>query len=295
MLRPSRASSRLVLAATAIACLTAVVRLELSADDWPEWRGSGRLGVWNETGILDDFPASGLAGPLADADQLRAMPGRRWPAVACSSPTRAGPAPTTAIERALALDETSGAILWTHEWETDYSGAAADLRDRPARHADRRRRSRVRARRDGPSRRARRGDRTRDLAEGLRPGLRCVGAVVGNGRRAARRRRSSDRARRRRAEREGRSRSTSTPARRSGARCRPTGSRATTSRSSSRRAASASSIICHPRAVSALDPATGKVYWEVPIRGRDGHDRRDPGPQRIASASSRRITTAPAC
>ena len=31
-----------------------------SAEDWPEWRGKGRLGVWNETGVLDTFPDSGL-------------------------------------------------------------------------------------------------------------------------------------------------------------------------------------------------------------------------------------------
>src|SRR5687767_11068486 len=32
----------------------------LSADDWPEFRGSGRRGVWNETGIVDRLPDSGL-------------------------------------------------------------------------------------------------------------------------------------------------------------------------------------------------------------------------------------------
>src|SRR5260370_41477608 len=32
----------------------------LPADDWPEWRGRGRLGVWKETGILDEFPKQGL-------------------------------------------------------------------------------------------------------------------------------------------------------------------------------------------------------------------------------------------
>src|SRR5687768_13955294 len=30
------------------------------ADDWPEFRGPGRRGVWNETGILDRFPEGGL-------------------------------------------------------------------------------------------------------------------------------------------------------------------------------------------------------------------------------------------
>jgi len=23
----------------------------MSAEDWPEWRGKGRLGVWNEAGV----------------------------------------------------------------------------------------------------------------------------------------------------------------------------------------------------------------------------------------------------
>src|SRR5262245_6177474 len=30
------------------------------ADDWPEFRGAGRRGVFNETGIVDQLPARGL-------------------------------------------------------------------------------------------------------------------------------------------------------------------------------------------------------------------------------------------
>ena len=44
------------------------------ADDWPQWRGAGRLGVWHETGIVDALPdalavtwrvpiGSGFSGP----------------------------------------------------------------------------------------------------------------------------------------------------------------------------------------------------------------------------------------
>jgi hypothetical protein len=36
------------------------VAIVMRADDWPEIRGKGRLGVWNETGIVDKFPESGL-------------------------------------------------------------------------------------------------------------------------------------------------------------------------------------------------------------------------------------------
>jgi len=29
-------------------------------EDWPEWRGKGRTGVWNETGVVERFPDKGL-------------------------------------------------------------------------------------------------------------------------------------------------------------------------------------------------------------------------------------------
>ena len=28
---------------------------QAGADDWPQWRGPGRDGVWNETGIIEKF------------------------------------------------------------------------------------------------------------------------------------------------------------------------------------------------------------------------------------------------
>ena len=30
------------------------------AEDWPQWRGPHRDGVWHENGILDKFPPEGL-------------------------------------------------------------------------------------------------------------------------------------------------------------------------------------------------------------------------------------------
>ena len=40
--------------------LALICALTVHAEDWPEWRGKGRTGVWNETGILEKFPAGGL-------------------------------------------------------------------------------------------------------------------------------------------------------------------------------------------------------------------------------------------
>ena len=88
----------------------------LPAQDWPEWRGRGRRGVWDERRLLDKFPAPGFT-PV-------------W-----RSPLRAGYAgPSVAggrvfvtdyengVERALCFSEADGRLLWKHEWKADYRG-----------------------------------------------------------------------------------------------------------------------------------------------------------------------------
>jgi outer membrane protein assembly factor BamB len=97
------------------------VAVHIRAEDWPEWRGKGRLGVWNETGIVDKFPEGGL--PVSWRTPINA--GYSGPAVADGrvfvTDSRRIKA-NQAIERAIAIDERTGAILWTREWPTDYSG-----------------------------------------------------------------------------------------------------------------------------------------------------------------------------
>ena len=93
-----------------------------AAEDWPQWRGAGRLGVWHEDGILEQFPDSGLqvdwrvpvgsgyAGPAVADGRVFVLDWQEDP----DSRTLDG------RERALALDEETGAVLWTHEWATSY-------------------------------------------------------------------------------------------------------------------------------------------------------------------------------
>ncbi len=101
--------------------LLVVAPAEIQGDDWPEWRGAGRLGVWNETGILERFPAGGLtvrwqtpihagySGPSVSAGRVFVTDSRRTIG-------------NRAMERALAIDERTGAVLWTQEWPADYTG-----------------------------------------------------------------------------------------------------------------------------------------------------------------------------
>jgi outer membrane protein assembly factor BamB len=106
-----------------ILCTALVIAttLGLRADDWPEWRGKGRLGLWNETGLLEKFPDGGLAavwrtpihggyaGPAVAEGRVFVTDARRVSG-------------SRMIERAVALDERTGRILWTREYETNYSG-----------------------------------------------------------------------------------------------------------------------------------------------------------------------------
>jgi outer membrane protein assembly factor BamB len=91
------------------------------AEDWPEWRGKGRLGVWTEGGILGSFPArelspawrtplnAGFAGPAVAAGRVFVTDFKKSVGM-------------KGTERALSLDEESGKILWTREWAADYKG-----------------------------------------------------------------------------------------------------------------------------------------------------------------------------
>src|SRR5881296_990746 len=91
------------------------------AEDWPEWRGKGRRGVWNESGILEKFPEKGLtikwrtpirsgfAGPSVAAGRVFLMDFKPFEGMKGTG-------------RALCLDEKTGKILWTREWEANYTG-----------------------------------------------------------------------------------------------------------------------------------------------------------------------------
>src|SRR5436190_756197 len=85
------------------------------AEDWPQWRGSDRDGVWHETGIQKKFPAEGL--PV----RWRAPVGYGF-----SSPVVAKGRVyvTDALldrpkvrGRVLCFEETTGKLLWTFSRE----------------------------------------------------------------------------------------------------------------------------------------------------------------------------------
>ncbi|MGH9993293.1 MAG: PQQ-binding-like beta-propeller repeat protein, partial [Nitrososphaera sp.] len=104
-----------------LVCVLSFAMFDAHAGDWPEWRGPGRRGVWLESGLLDTFPKAGLAIKW----RTPIHGGYAGPAVADSRVFVTDFAPLQnlkGIERILCLDEKTGRVLWTREWEADYTG-----------------------------------------------------------------------------------------------------------------------------------------------------------------------------
>jgi outer membrane protein assembly factor BamB len=94
-----------------------VVQQDAKADDWPQWLGPRRDGVWRETGILEKFPPGGpkvlWRTPIAG--------GYAGPAVAGGKVYVTDLQRQAKKERVLCLSEKDGAILWTHEYDCAYA------------------------------------------------------------------------------------------------------------------------------------------------------------------------------
>lgn len=120
-----------------------------SADDWPQWGGPKRDGVWRESGILTQFPAAGpkivwrtpvhlgYAGPAVASGKVfvtdwRLEPGQKIADNPFARDRAKG------IERVLCLDAATGQQLWKHEYPVEYSiSYAAGPRATPTVDGDR--------------------------------------------------------------------------------------------------------------------------------------------------------------
>jgi len=89
------------------------------ADEWPQWRGPNRDGVWSETGIVDKFDAaeipakwrvpiaSGYCGPTVAAGRVYVMDRIFEP---------------KQLERVHCFDWQTGKKIWSHSYDCVYAG-----------------------------------------------------------------------------------------------------------------------------------------------------------------------------
>ena len=100
--------------ATALALM---LSLTAGAEDWPQFRGPNRDGVWNETGILQTFPAEGLKirwrAPVGAGHSSPVVTGGR--VFVTDSETEK----PKSWERVHCFDEKTGKPLWAFSDEVD--------------------------------------------------------------------------------------------------------------------------------------------------------------------------------
>src|SRR5262245_47944330 len=87
----------------ALLAIAGLAGTNAKADDWPQWRGPQRDGVWRETGILESIPAGGLKFRW----RARVGNGYSGPSVAQGRVYVTDRQPSAVVERVLCFDEAT--------------------------------------------------------------------------------------------------------------------------------------------------------------------------------------------
>lgn len=111
-----------------ILCTASLTR----GDDWPQWMGPQRDGVWKESGLLEKFPdggpkvrwrvpiGAGYSSPSV-ADGKVIVLDRQVKQGTSKPPSPFARISTPGIERVLCVDEWTGKTIWAREYPCDYT------------------------------------------------------------------------------------------------------------------------------------------------------------------------------
>jgi outer membrane protein assembly factor BamB len=124
--------ARAVIIASVLASAGIFIVPALYADDWPQWLGPQRDGVWREQGVLQTFPKDGpkvlwrmpihegYGGPAVVGDRIYVMD-RERPLDEEGKPARATRAGIPGKERILCLSTKDGKLIWQNEYDCPYT------------------------------------------------------------------------------------------------------------------------------------------------------------------------------
>jgi outer membrane protein assembly factor BamB len=111
-------------------CAVVLAAPPLLADEWPQWMGPGRDNVWREDGVLEALPAAGprvvWRVPIAGGYAGAAVAGGRvfvtdYVTAADVKVANFERKTSTGTERVLCLEEATGKLLWKHEYPVTYT------------------------------------------------------------------------------------------------------------------------------------------------------------------------------
>ena len=112
--------------------LAQVLGFSVLAEDWPQWLGTKRDGVWRESGVLKEFPeggpkvnwrvpiGGGYAGPAVSGGRVFIMD-RQLPKGKANPENQFDRGMIPGSERVICLDEKTGRELWIYEYDCGYT------------------------------------------------------------------------------------------------------------------------------------------------------------------------------
>ena len=100
----------------------------VSAEDWPEWRGTDRSGLWNAEGVVESF--DGMPDPLPRVWSAPVGAGYSGPTVAGDGVyllDRGLPSDSEPVERVVCVDRATGKQKWVHRYACEYRDVGYDF------------------------------------------------------------------------------------------------------------------------------------------------------------------------
>ncbi|MBT6919451.1 MAG: PQQ-binding-like beta-propeller repeat protein, partial [Planctomycetaceae bacterium] len=103
----------------------------VKAEDWPQWQGPNRDGIWHEEGIIESIPADGppvlwrvplaggYSGPAVVGERLYVADYMKRDGDLDNNPNNRSL--LSGKERVLCFDTTTGKEIWTYEYDCPYS------------------------------------------------------------------------------------------------------------------------------------------------------------------------------
>jgi len=111
--------------------LTACLGIDAHAEDWPQWMGPNRDGVWREAGVVETIPSAGLpvkwrvpvkggySGPAVANGRVYLTDYDRPAGELVNAPNDR--TVFAGRERILCLDAETGKLIWKHEYDCPYA------------------------------------------------------------------------------------------------------------------------------------------------------------------------------
>lgn len=114
-------NSRMKLLTPLVASTSLLMSVLFGADDWPEYRGPNRAGLWNQDGLVENFGGKDALEPVWSAPVGAGYSGPTVAGGAVYLMDRGPAGSKEEVERIVCIDRVNGQQRWVHSYNCKYS------------------------------------------------------------------------------------------------------------------------------------------------------------------------------